>query len=216
MSLGSNTSTVGSDKLRKAIERNRAKQAKRDRGAARAASGAGAKRDVPSGWTLPGSRKKSVLSASKTQSANQVVPSTSSTRKSVARASDTQFVSEIRSSRRKAPAPVSYTIKKSKKSTRKKKSKINEWLIKAGWFFCFFLLLRLVFSERGIIDYYSSKEILNDNSKTIAMLKNETKSLGKEIQMIKYDQLYQKKLVRDMLGLIAKDEYLILFSRARR
>lgn len=48
------------------------------------------------------------------------------------------------------------------------------------------------------------------------MLKNETKSLGKEIQMIKYDQLYQKKLVRDMLGLIAKDEYLILFSRARR
>ena len=74
------------------------------------------------------------------------------------------------------------------------------------------VLLRLVFSGGGIIDYYDKKEVLEKRQAGLVRLKKENADLVKEIELIKKSPSYQKKIVRQHLGHIAKDEYLILFS----
>jgi cell division protein FtsB len=82
-----------------------------------------------------------------------------------------------------------------------------------GWMFNLFLLTRLFFSDNGVIDYYQMAKILNDQQNDILKLEVENLAINKEISTIKTDRSYQKKLVRDHLGFIEQDEYLVIFAK---
>lgn len=199
------SSALGSERLRKAIERNRAKQAKRSGQAARASA------PPADEWSLP-TRK-----------------STTGTRRSVASADNVEFTTAIRKSSGRAPATVSYSEAKTPTvvsrrttrkaatttKTRKPKSKLlkntNEYVVKGIWVFCAILLLRLVFSDGGVQDYYAKKDVLQGRHDEHARIVRENAALVKEIALLRKDPQYQKKVVRDHLGYIAKDEFLILF-----
>lgn len=196
------SSNIGSERLRKAIERNRAKQAKRD------------------------------------SQAPSSSPSQSASRRSIGSQDNVEFTQALRKGNHRAPAPVSYSNAKeptvvsrtprksatkaltkakprAKTTSTKKKSKLlqstNEYVIKGIWVFCAILLLRLVFSDGGVKDFYAKKEVLQGRFKELARIEEENKNLLNEIDLLKKDPQYQKKVVRDHLGYIAKDEYLILF-----
>lgn len=210
----SQSDTVQSDRLKRAIERNRAKQAKR--ATRSSASPRQASADVIPGesWSLPGGS------------------SARGTRRSVGRADDSEFVTALRKAPRKAPANVSYNTRTSvpvrttkravtKTGTRKRSvsskasQRGHDILVKAAWAFCGFLLLRLIFSAGGVIDFYDSKSTLNNKMRELNNIKKENVELAHEIERIKKDSRYQKKLVRDHLGFIARDEFLILFQKEK-
>ena len=256
------------DRLRKAIERNRAKQAKRDTMGQTAASGgmSAPSEDGPlfstsstprqAGGGLSSrlrsndggvpQRPKSRLSSSRLRPSSnpemgmqeppqapspskedrgwgkgllkkKTASSLTPTRKSVAKADEAEFLAPVRRSVAKAPAKVAYTTAKRKVNTRKKNSESNytAYLVKFGWAFCTFLLFRLVFSGGGVMDYYSSLNLLEDKEYEVTRVLEDNKSLAVEIKKISTNSSYQKKLVRDNLGFIARDEYLILFPREK-
>lgn len=118
-----------------------------------------------------------------------------------------------RTKKRAAGAKVNY-VKSVKKKRRKSASKPFQWTwTKAGWIFCFLLVLRLIFMESGVIDYHSMHKTLESKQNNLKLLRLENAELIQEINKIKTSPSYQKKLARDHLGVIAKDEYLVLFSR---
>ncbi|PIK16550.1 hypothetical protein [Halobacteriovorax sp. JY17] len=250
-----------SDRLRKAIERNRAKQAKRDniQGQANSAStdgplfssstgprpvGAGSRNiserlraaqnsGTPSGIPKrPASRFSSEPSAQmsssgesgrswgggllKKKEASEAEPSVTATRRTVGKPDEAEFLTPMRKAAVKAPAKVGYTSAKRKVNTKSKNNSDRSlvgYLVKFGWAFCTFLLFRLVFSGGGVMDYYSSLNLLEEKQYEQERIILENKNLAIEIKKIGKNSMYQKKLVRDNLGFIARDEYLILFPR---
>lgn len=189
---------LGSDRLRKAIERNRAKQAKRET----------IQMSSPkSNWNS----RKSTQGPTIAQDADQI-----------------RFSSSLREGPRKPPAPVSYskrstavvkakprarTAKPKRRSNLSKPLNVNDTVVKAFWVICGVLVLRLIFSQGGVTDYYDQREVLNQRSYEKARIEKENQDLLTEIDLIKSDSSHQKKLVRDHLGFIAVDEFLILFAK---
>lgn len=128
-----------------------------------------------------------------------------------------------------APAVVNYTesqivprqtIHKKLSAKRKLKTKTKfdttstmSLFAKGAWVFCIFLVARLIFSEGGVIEYYQKTSKFNQKNFELETTKQENIELMKELELIQSDGKYQKKLVRDHLGYIARDEYLILFSK---
>lgn len=216
--------SASSERLRKAIERNRAKQAKRGESASKASLTG----SVPTkSWSAPGESSSSVKTARRStgRTTSSTRTSGSASRRSVASADNFEFTTAIRKGVSKSPANVSYSkptkkaatsvTTKYKSSSRRKKAvtvKPNEYLVRGIWVFCALLLLRLVFSHGGIIDYYDKKEVLTRKEQALERVKQENKELVSEIEKIKTDSSYQKKIVRHHLGHIAKDEFLVLFS----
>lgn len=224
-----NDQAVGSDRLRKAIERNRAKQAKRSQSTTRAASTPAASNAdvVDSDWSLPGSGASSVKASSSAPSA--------STRRSVGKAGEQEFTTELRKRTSRAPAPVNYKAKssnapvpartrkkvttvkslgtkgKSKRASKKKSGQANEYIIKGVWVFCALLFVRLILSDGGVVDFYDKREVLQERFNAKETIEKENVALLKEINLLKKNSQYQKKVVRDHLGYIASDEFLILF-----
>ena len=88
-------------------------------------------------------------------------------------------------------------------------------LVIGGWIFCCILLGRLVFADRGVIDYYSQQRLISRKLHQNQLIATENRGLQIEIKRLKGDAVYQRKLVRKHLGVIAKDEYLILFAREK-
>jgi cell division protein FtsB len=88
------------------------------------------------------------------------------------------------------------------------------FLLKLGWAFVGVLLVRLVFSGGGVLDYYERIEHISDKQNELASFHVENENLVEEIEQIQDSGKYQRKLVRDHLGFIARDEFLILFQRA--
>jgi cell division protein FtsB len=260
------------DRLRKAIERNRAKQAKRDAmgqtaantgmsappqdaplfstsSTPRQAAGGGLSSRLRSSDGSVPQRPKSRLSSSRLRPAanadmgmqeapeapaptredrgwgkgllkkkvSSAKSSLTPTRKNVAKAGEAEFVAPVRKAVAKAPAKVGYATAKRKVNTRKKNAESNYigYLVKFGWAFCTFLLFRLVFSGGGVMDYYSSLNLLEDKQYEFTRIIEDNKNLAVEIKKISTNSTYQKKLVRDNLGFIARDEYLILFPREK-
>ncbi|MCP4911851.1 MAG: septum formation initiator family protein [Oligoflexia bacterium] len=198
----SSQQSIQSDRLRKAIERNRAKQAKRAGTSSKAAPVSEAK-VVSDGWTLPGNP-----------------PAKKATRRSVAKVGEVEFTTPIRKSRKPSTA-VSYGSSRSvtrsglKTKARTKKAKAverNDLIIKGVWVFCAFLMLRLVFSEGGVMDYYDRKSVMTNKVEQYKAIEKENQLLVKEIDQLRKNPRYQKKMVREHLGYIARDEYLILFA----
>lgn len=132
-------------------------------------------------------------------------------RRTVARPHDTEFAPVRRTSKR-AAAQISYTTG-TKKKGKELDQKYVDWLVKGSWLFCGFLVLRLIFASGGIMAYFQQKSILNDRFSDLSKIKKENMSLVREIERMQLDASYQKKLVRDNLGFIAQDEYLILFPK---
>lgn len=66
--------------------------------------------------------------------------------------------------------------------------------------------------DRGVAHYYQMQDTLKDKKRELAMVKEENVELISELHQIKVSPLYQKKIAREHLGVIAQDEYLILFA----
>lgn len=120
---------------------------------------------------------------------------------------DVEFTNVRRANRKKAPAKVRYL---------NTSAKIKGLVItphKIGWMICFGLFLRLIFMDNGVIDYYRMEDHLNEKLHSLDLLKQENVDLITEIHRIKTEPAFQKKLAREHLGVIAADEYLILFAQ---
>lgn len=133
---------------------------------------------------------------------------------------DIEFI-EPKTPKRRTVGPKVQYVDSVKKSTRKSKSRRKvkakaKWTwswSKIGWILCGVLLLRLVFMDSGVIDFYKMDNVLADKKQYLEDLKVENKNLAGEIKRIRTSPVYQKKITREHLGVIAKDEYLILFSK---
>lgn len=193
--------TLASDRLKKAIERNRAKQAAREG------------RFSTSTATPP------PRPSSRPQVLNSASPAAS--RRSVAKVDNVGFTRDLVSNVSKAPAPVAYApsakrkVAAKKRVARKSSTEKNylDYFINGCWVFAAILLLRLIFSTGGVIDFYRSKSHLADKFYELELIQGENLSLSKEIDKINTSASYQKKIVRDHLGYIARDEFLILFQQ---
>lgn len=199
--------TFSSDRLQKAIERNRAKQARR---------GGSSKSDrvikAPSRAT---SSLQSRLQASRNDEIIVMPKKTKPTRRNVAVGGRASFSEPVKKTE-KIPAPIRYLgLGKSKTKTSKKNKKLLDHLVIFGWITVSILGLRLLFSERGVIDFYKDKSALQKLYHEKEQVIADNKDLVEEIEKIKGSGKYQKKIVRDNLGFIAQQEYLILFAKGR-
>ncbi|MCY4643978.1 MAG: septum formation initiator family protein [Bacteriovoracales bacterium] len=113
---------------------------------------------------------------------------------------------------RTMPPPPSPPLSRSQTFGGKWYQKI---LFYTGWAFCFVLLGRLIFADRGVIDYYSKEALIKRKVHQNDLIQRENQKLLKEIELMDKDAAYQKKMVRKHLEVIAKDEYLILFAREK-
>jgi hypothetical protein len=133
------------------------------------------------------------------------------TRKSVARPDEAEFAPVKRTTKR-AASQISYTTG-SRSKGKDFDPKLINYLVKGSWIFCGFLILRLIYANGGVVDFFSQKKILNERFSELSRIKKENMSLVHEIERMQYDVAFQKRLVRDNLGFIAQDEFLILFPK---
>tara|TARA_Y100000768_G_C23991171_1_gene693325 strand:- start:5663 stop:6133 length:471 start_codon:yes stop_codon:yes gene_type:complete len=84
---------------------------------------------------------------------------------------------------------------------------------KSAWLLAGFLVLRLFFMDSGILDYHQMEKTIQDREQTLVELRQENVQLIKEIKKIKSSSAYQKKMAREHLGVIAPNEYLVVFSK---
>ena len=101
--------------------------------------------------------------------------------------------------------------KRSSASKKNSKTKVN-WLARVGWSVVGLLVLRLCFMDRGVVDYFSSESKLQEKRDELEMVRQENKEITAEVQKIKHDRSFQKQLAKEHLGVIAADEFLILFA----
>jgi cell division protein FtsB len=96
---------------------------------------------------------------------------------------------------------------------KKKNSKTNlVTLPRVGWAVIVMLSLRLIFMDRGIWDFFSAEKNLENMRIEMKNLQNENRELVTEIGKIKFDKSYQKLLAKEHLGVIAANEFLVLFA----
>lgn len=227
--------SIGSDRLQKAIERNRAKQLKREQ--------ANHAHDRPKPPTVPRSRSgfgnsmnsnrssmgsprasfrskfnqsremnnfesRMTTSPTREKSYNRPSSNFSTPRKPIFDSS--QLQTKIMS---KLNAPINRIKERTNETLNRTRGFIDAWSLRIGWMFCLFLLFRLIVSEGGLSDFYSKKQSYNTRENYKNQLEKENTGLIKEIDQIKNDTTLQKKLVRKHLGYISPSEYLVLFSK---
>lgn len=211
--------TIGTDRLQKAIERNRRKQ---DLRGIRSTPGSTRSFSRPETievssansrpWTAPSSTVRRAAPTVKNEIVT-VEPTASSARKSVATGDQLEFTTALRSSPSRAPAKPSYTRASRKVKTRKSNDRFSQIMLKSAWVFCGFLLLRLIFSAGGILDYNERGAMLAEREHELESIRLDNQRTLAEIELIQKDSSTQKKLVRDHLGFIAGDEYLVIFPK---
>lgn len=86
------------------------------------------------------------------------------------------------------------------------------YLVKAVWVFCLILCLRLVFADRGVAEYYKRSSMLEERQKNYSQISSDNQDLLAEIMLLKSNKKYQKSIIRDHLGFISKNEYLVLID----
>lgn len=95
----------------------------------------------------------------------------------------------------------------------KKKPKLKKnILVKTAWSVIGLLILRLIFMDRGVWDYFATESAIKDKREELSSIRNENKDLKGEITRIQVDKNYQRQLAKEHLGVIAVDEFLILFA----
>jgi cell division protein FtsB len=95
-----------------------------------------------------------------------------------------------------------------KKLSKKKKNLLPQ----IGWSVIGLLVLRLIFMDRGVWDYFSTESAIKDKNNELYSIQRENKELKTEISRIQIDKNYQRQLAKEHLGVIAVDEFLILFA----
>ena len=170
------------DRLRKAIARNRAKQARKP---------------------LPTNSRLNTRKLGAT-----ALPNSAPTRLSVGRVGHTTMTSSASPATNRAPSMISY----GQQTKDTWKDKFYKYGYYSLWIFCLFLLIRLFIADRGIIEYYGLQSTMMNKIQVQKDIIESNKELLVEIGKIKNSNTYQKHIIRDRLGLIARNEYLILFS----
>ncbi len=130
------------------------------------------------------------------------------TRQRVAKQDEVEFTTAVKKVPRKVTTPAY--------ATKKKQDLDPKWLkilVRGSWGFCALMLVRLFFSQGGVIDFYGQARVLREKNLELEQIKSENLAISKEISRMQTDLSYQKKIVRDNLGFIAGDEYLILFPK---
>lgn len=74
------------------------------------------------------------------------------------------------------------------------------------------LMLRLIFMERGVLDYWNMNNKISDQKNEITRIEKENQDIGGEIRRLTLDKSYQRQITKETLGVIAADEFLILFA----
>jgi cell division protein FtsB len=103
----------------------------------------------------------------------------------------------------------------STRSSAKKKSntKTNKNLLpKIAWSVVGLLVLRLICMDRGVWDYFATEGAIREKKSELNSIYEENKTLKTEISRIQVDKNYQRHLAKDHLGVIAGDEFLVLFA----
>lgn len=152
----------------------------------------------------------------RSQASSTNLPAKSTTvvsRRGVANADNTEFVQEPKRTQRKVTSQINYNTNTARKKTQNVNPKYATYLIKGCWIFCALMVLRLIFASGGVTDYYSQKDVVSTKVKELESIQKDNSMLVREIERMKNDTGYQKKLVRDNLGFIAKDEFLVLFPK---
>ncbi len=72
--------------------------------------------------------------------------------------------------------------------------------------------IRMTFMDGGILELKEKKNLVTSKSKLLKKISLENSELKSEILKIRKDNKYQRKLARDHLGVIAEDEFVILFE----
>lgn len=99
------------------------------------------------------------------------------------------------------------------RSSTKKSSKTKKNLLpKLAWSVIGLLVLRLIFMDRGVWDYFATEGTIKEKRHELKSIQNENKSLRAEITRLQVDKGYQRQLAKEHLGVIAADEFLILFA----
>ena len=65
------------------------------------------------------------------------------------------------------------------------------------------------------MDYYEKVSLLQSRHYHLESIEDENVALEKEIQLVSTNEAQQKELIRKHLGLIARDEYLVLFAKGK-
>ncbi len=86
------------------------------------------------------------------------------------------------------------------------------FLTRLGWAVVAILSLRLVFMERGLLQYWQMDGTLAEREAELNRVREENGALRAEIRRIDMDKGYQRQLAKEHLGVIAADEFLILFA----
>lgn len=104
--------------------------------------------------------------------------------------------------------PARRTSTATKKSTKVKKNLLS----KIGWSVIGLLVLRLITMDRGVWDYFATESVIKEKREELSSIEKENKDLKVEISRIQIDKNFQKQLAKEHLGVIAADEFLILFA----
>jgi cell division protein FtsB len=107
------------------------------------------------------------------------------------------------------------TTKSSARKSASKKVVANSFTKKLFWGVLSLLFLRIVFMDNGLIDYYDMERTLDYKDQEYVSITKENNELLDEIKLIKTNRSHQKKITREHLGVIAHDEYLVLFAREK-
>ena len=181
--------SVGSERLRRALERNRAKRARQEGSRSERMQSRLDKR--PSVGRRPLSRGGRIMAQAPSSplrrqesSVENVVVETSA-----------------------APAKI-----RSPKMSRFL-SGLWEYLLRLTWLFCGVLILRLIFTNGGVVDFYAKRDHLKLKEREFLSIKVENQEIVAEIDKIKNSPEYQKQLIRSHMEFIAPDEFLILFAK---
>jgi len=232
----SDPTTIQNERLRKAIERNRARQAAAQprpqtppppppQSRPQPQQTVRVQEEIhhqPSFLEKPVRETSHVAAEPVKEAGPEMVQETSHTmgprstavvsRRSVAKPDDTEFVPVKRASK-KVSSQISYTTSSTRKKSKSIDPAYSNYLVKGAWVFCAIMVLRLIFANGGVTDYYSQKSQLNERLTQLSEIKKDNMQLVREIERMRSDAGYQKKLVRDNLGFIAQDEFLILFPK---
>ena len=182
--------SVGSERLRRALERNRAKRARQgDNRNERMLSRLGKRPPPGRQRPLPGGMRSAASVASPPLSRPEPI------------------VESVAVEASAAPAQV-----RSPKMSRFL-SGLWEYLLRLTWLFCGVLILRLIFTHGGVVDFYKKRDRLKLKQGEFLAIKAENQEIVEEIDKIKNSPEYQKQLVRSHMEFIAPDEFLILFAK---
>lgn len=149
---------------------------------------------------------------------------TTATRKAIGHADNTDLIEHRKSELSETPIEyldeeeeeeeeVERRPARSTASSAKKKDKVKKNLLtKIGWSVIGLLVLRLICMDRGVWDYFSTEGVIKEKLEEHQSIQTENKELKTEITRIQVDKNFQRQLAKEHLGVIAADEFLILFA----